>query len=137
MDAVKEMLQGVPGIQLKILNWNSWSQFRDTIRRMHLLIQVSYTESFNMVTADGIAEGVPSVVSEAIDWVPRDWVAHFDSADQVARVGRRLIYDRYAAEEGFRALETHNNESYGAWTTALCLDDCSGYRQSTSDPFIL
>jgi hypothetical protein len=32
---------------------------------MHLLIQVSYTESFNMVTADGVLEGVPSVTSDA------------------------------------------------------------------------
>ncbi len=30
---------------------------------MHLLLQPSYTESFNMVTADGVAEGVASVVS--------------------------------------------------------------------------
>ena len=46
-----------------------------SVGHMHLLLQPSYTESFNMVTADGIAEGVPSVVSDAIDWAPGHWKA--------------------------------------------------------------
>jgi glycosyltransferase involved in cell wall biosynthesis len=42
---------------------------------MNVLINCSYTESFNMVTADGIAEGIPSVVSDAICWAPAYWRA--------------------------------------------------------------
>ena len=37
---------------------------------MDLLISFSYTESFSMVTADGVAEGLASVASDAIDWAP-------------------------------------------------------------------
>ncbi len=44
-----------------------------------------------MVTADGIAEGVPSVVSEAIDWAPRSWKAPVDDANAMARIGRKLL----------------------------------------------
>ena len=51
---------------------------------MHVLLQPSFTESFNVVTADGIAEGVPSVVSDAIDWVPRRWMAKADDPRDVA-----------------------------------------------------
>lgn len=137
VNAVKQMIQGIPGIKLIEYNWNSWSQFRDVVRNMNLLLQMSYTESFNMVTADGIAEGVPSVVSEAIDWVPEDWQAHFDNSDSIARVGRRLIFDPFAATEGYQALQQHNSLSFGAWTTALNIRDCSGYRAADKDPFIL
>ncbi len=136
VNAINQMLNGIPGIKVVEYNWSSWSQFRDTVRKMNLLIQMSYTESFNMVTADGIAEGVPSVVSEAIDWVPDDWQAHFDNADDIARVGRRLLFDPYAVSEGRHALNVHNNRSYGAWTTTLNVCDASGYRLQDSDTYI-
>ena len=68
LDAVRAMTAGLPHVKLVESGWQSWPQFRRTVRHMHLLLQPSYTESFNMVTADGVAEGVASVVSEAIDW---------------------------------------------------------------------
>ena len=80
------------------------AEFRRTVGSMHLLLQPSYTESFNMVTADGVAEGVPSVVSSAIDWAPEDWKADVDDSLEIARVGRRLLYDPVAACDGRRAL---------------------------------
>jgi hypothetical protein len=74
---------------------------------MHLLLQPSYTESFNMVTADGVAEGVPSVVSNAIDWAPEHWKANVDDVLDIARVGRSLLYDPRAAHDGIKALEAY------------------------------
>ena len=58
---------------------------------MHVLLQPSFTESFNVVTADGIAEGVPTVTSEAIDWVPSTWQADPDDAGDVACVAEYLL----------------------------------------------
>ncbi len=112
--AIKQMLVGIPGITLKEMTWNSWPQFRDAVRRMDLLFQVSYTESFNMVTADGIAEGVPSVVSEAIDWAPKKWKAHFDNSIDIAQVGGQLLKDKNALKEGYNALNQHNQDSFKA-----------------------
>jgi hypothetical protein len=74
---------------------------------MHLLLQPSYTESFNMVTADGIAEGVPSVVSNAIDWAPKHWKADVDDVLDISRVGRALLHDSHAAHDGLRALRSY------------------------------
>ncbi len=105
--AVSEMLQGLPDVKLIHNGWQSWPKFRRTVSHMHLLLQPSYTESFNMVTADGVAEGVPSVVSPAIDWAPDDWKANVDNVVEIARVGRRLLYDPRAALDGFRALESY------------------------------
>lgn len=137
LNAIREMLVGVPGIKLMEFQWKSWSLFRDTLRRMHLLYQVSYTESFNMVTADGIAEGIPSVVSEAIDWVPRSWQANVDDVDEMARVGRHLLYDRHAASDGLKSLEHHNSHAFRAWMTALNISECGDYKGILQDPFLL
>jgi hypothetical protein len=104
LGAVKEMLAGLPGVNLILNGWQTWPNFRRTVGSMNLLLQPSYTESFNMVTADGVAEGVPSVVSSAIDWAPSDWKADVDDTLDIARVGRRLLYDPIAACDGRRAL---------------------------------
>jgi len=105
--AVKQMLAGLPNVTLMLNGWQSWPSFRQTVAHMHLLLQPSYTESFNMVTADGAAEGVASVVSEAIDWAPDDWKADVDDVLDIARVGRRLLCDTSAAADGLRALKCY------------------------------
>ena len=105
--AIREMLHGLPGVSVKSNAWQPWPKFRQTVGHMHLMLQPSYTESFNMVTGDGVAEGVPSVVSSAIDWAPNDWKADVDNAPDIARVGRRLLCDSRAAVDGFRALQAY------------------------------
>jgi hypothetical protein len=105
--AVKEMLAGLPNVTLRLNGWQTWPAFRKTVAHMHLLLQPSYTESFNMVTADGVAEGVVSVVSNAIDWAPNDWKANVDDVLDIARVGRRLLFDPRAAQDGLCALKSY------------------------------
>ena len=119
MDAVRAMIAGLPHVRLVENGWQTWPRFRETVRHMHLLLQPSYTESFNMVTADGVAEGVASVVSDAIDWAPRAWKAGFDHVDEIARVGTHLLTDPYAAAEGLQALEAHNAEGLRCWKSYL------------------
>jgi glycosyltransferase involved in cell wall biosynthesis len=119
--AAQAMLEGVPNVRLVQNGWQSWPKFRQSVAHMHLLLQPSYTESFNMVTADGIAEGVPSVVSRAIDWAPDHWKAVADDVLDIARVGRYLLHDPRAARDGREALETHNETGLAAWRAFLKL----------------
>jgi hypothetical protein len=86
---------------------------------MNLLLQPSFTESFNMVSADGVAQGVPSVVSDAIEWVPKNWQARADDACDIANVGISLLFDPTAAAEGRVALVKHNRMALQAWTDYL------------------
>jgi hypothetical protein len=115
VDAVRQMLNGLPHVKLVENGWQTWPQFRRTVRHMHLLMQPSYTESFNVVTADGVAEGVPSVVSDAIDWAPDCWKAPVDDAHAMARVGLKLLASRRAPGQGLKALKSHNKRALAAW----------------------
>jgi hypothetical protein len=117
--AARAMLDGVAHIKLVENGWQSWPKFRQSVAHMHLLLQPSYTESFNMVTADGIAEGVPSVVSSAVDWAPEHWKAETDNVLDIARVGRYLLRDPRAAADGRAALVAHNRSGLGAWREFL------------------
>ena len=119
LDAVRQMMQGLPHVKLVESPWAPWPQFRQTVRHMHLLLQPSYTESFNVVTADGVAEGVPSVVSEAIDWAPANWKASVDDAGDIARVGLKLLKDRSAPAQGLKALQRHNSVAFAHWKSFL------------------
>ena len=84
--ALTELTDNVPNLKLVRTGWLPWTKFRSLVSNMHVLLQPSFTESFNVVTADGIAEGVPTVTSWAIDWVPSTWQADPDDAGDVARV---------------------------------------------------
>jgi glycosyltransferase involved in cell wall biosynthesis len=117
--AIQEMFSGLHHARLVLAPWRPWPRFRDVVRHMHLLLQPSYTESFNMVTADGIAMGVPSVVSEAIDWVPKSWKAHHDDASHIARKGARLLSNPLAVWCGRRALAQHTRRGIEHWQTFL------------------
>ena len=97
----------------------SLGQFRAVVARMHLMLQPSYTESFNMVTADGIAEGVPSVVSTAIDWVPRDWQVCADNVLGIAKTAKRLLRNPAAGADGYRALRTYVADGMKSWQAYL------------------
>ena len=118
-NAIGALLAGVPNMKLVPSGWQTWPQFRQTVGQMHLLLQPSYTESFNMVTADGIAQGVPSVVSDAIDWVPRNWQAKADDVCNIARTGRHLQGDPHAASDGLRALQSYVDTGLRAWMNYL------------------
>jgi hypothetical protein len=117
--SIHEMLHSIPGVELVEAGWYDWPDFRKLVRKMHLLLQPSYTESFNMVTADGIAEGVPSVVSPAIDWAPKYWQACPDTVGDIARVGVKLLFYSRASKDGLRALQKHNEKGLEAWSKWL------------------
>lgn len=118
-EAVRQMTVGLPHVKLVENGWQTWPQFRQTVRHMHLLLQPSYTESFNVVTADGVAEGVPSVVSDAICWAPESWKARVDDVGDIASVGLALLENHRAPRQGMEALKKHNSESMRAWKDFL------------------
>lgn len=48
--------------------WYDHEQFLGAIAGMDLVMQVSFTETFNIVTADAISKGIPIVTSKEIYW---------------------------------------------------------------------
>lgn len=119
LKAAMEMCARLPLVTIKEAGWQTWPEFRRLVGSMSILLQPSYTESFNMVTADGIAEGVPTVVSDAIDWVPLYWRARADDVFDIARVARHLLSDPLSRRDGMRALVLHNVDSLQHWKDFL------------------
>ena len=99
--------------------WMTHDDFVRYLYGMDLLLQPSFTETHNNVSADGCYCGVPAVVSEAIDWAPPEWVAEADSAVSVAEVGCALLRDRKSAMNGWKALDRFNRRATAAWNQWL------------------
>lgn len=119
--AILQMYKNTPRAQVVEQNWASWPEFLSTVGAMDLMLQPSYTEGFNMVTADGIARGVPSVVGDAIGWAPENWKAATDAALDIANRAVGLLHDPSAIEEGVEALVQHNDHALNHWKRFLTL----------------
>ena len=77
--------------QLIVHPWLGHDEFEDLIKHMDIGIQLSFTESFNIVTADFVNCGVPIVVSSAIDWMPKFYMASTTDYDETVST-MSLIY---------------------------------------------
>jgi hypothetical protein len=55
---------------LHVHGWLPHDDFEDLIRKMDIGLQISFTESFNIVTADFVLNNVPIIVSDSITWMP-------------------------------------------------------------------
>lgn len=114
--AIDELVAGLPNVKLIRSMWQDHSQFKELVREMDLIYQISYTESFNMVTADAISEGVPVVISDAITWAPRSWIAKMDDVSNIAWKSLELLLHREEeALAGRNYLGWYNSEGVRHW----------------------
>lgn len=119
LNSLSQMFAGIKSAKLIPSGWQNWGAFRATVAHQDLLFQPSYTESFNNVTADGVAMGISSVVGPAIEWAPEDWKADVDHPSDLARVGNHLLHSPDAAKRGLEALTRHNEEGFRRWLQFL------------------
>lgn len=118
-DAISQLVGNLPHFKIRNMPWAPWQEFRAFVGTMHLNLQPSYTESFNMVVADSIYESVPAVVSEAISWTPEHWVANVDDALDIERKGIMLLSNPNAAKAGQGALKKFVKSGVKTWKKFL------------------
>lgn len=113
---LEEIFQRVPGVRLVKHPWLPHAEFLQLVGSMDLGMQVSLTESFNIVTADFVTMGVPIVVSPAIRWMPCFAQADPNLRESMVRVLRRL--DRFPRISTFfeqQALAQYNRVALRTW----------------------
>ena len=74
--------------------WQRHEQFMKTMKKMDITLQVSFTESFNIVAADSIGAGVPVVASSEIEWVHPFFYAKPTSAKSITWALLRTYFTR-------------------------------------------
>lgn len=115
-----ELFNGLPHAAIKQVPWALWPKFRQVVRTMDVMFSPSFDETFCVVVADGIAEGVPSVVTEAMEWCPKSWMAEPHDPQSIMTVGMGLLKDRQGAiQDGRRALTNFVNTGVHYWLNYL------------------
>jgi hypothetical protein len=120
IESRQEIFNNLPGCKLIEVPWEPWPRFRNTVSHMHIMLSPSFDETFCVVVADGIAEGVPSVVGGSIEWAPDFWKAEAYDPEDMARVATTLLHDpRDAVEAGRRNLRAFVKAGTQEWIDFL------------------
>lgn len=97
--------------------WMDHEDFLEIVQQMDICLQVSLSESFNIVSADAISMGVPLIGSVAIRWLPKRSQAPVDNAYDIAKT--MLLADNTNVIMNHAALTTFLEESVDAWVAFL------------------
>jgi len=97
--------------------WSNHEDFLNVVRQMDVGLQVSYTETFNIVAADFVSRHVPLVGSNEIEWLHPWYQA---DPNNVADIAKKLSFAYYAKvlhvhrlnESG---LKNYNEKAIEAW----------------------
>lgn len=81
---IKALFDAHPEHELVEHEWMKRHKFLETINLMDLGMQVSFNESFNIVTADFVKMGVPTIVSPEITWMPQEVHVWSDDIMEIA-----------------------------------------------------
>lgn len=98
--------------------WMDHKDFLDVMQGIDIGLQVSYSETFNIVAADQVASGVPVVVSPEIEWVTPLFYADPNDSDHITAVMSRTLWLHKRLpflNFNFKRLDRYNNISRRLW----------------------
>ena len=97
--------------------WLEYEDFIKLVKTMDMGMQVSLCETFNIVSADFVSNGIPLVGSKEISWLPKEFCADDtsteDIAEHLAHAWKEPGYTlRHSAK---KALHAYNVDAEGHW----------------------
>jgi hypothetical protein len=102
--------------------WDNHENFLNLISSMHICMQVSFTETFNIVTADAISRGVPVLVSEEVSWAMSPKADPVSSSDIAAKLNYILRNAATCVARDRAGLSKYSNDSKRKWLNYLDVD---------------
>lgn len=99
--------------ELRIHPWREHREFLKLVSEMDICLQVSLSESFNIVSADAVSVGVPLIGSTAIAWLPSRSQADPGSSESITEA--MTFADRHTVKKNYAALSKYLVASIEAW----------------------
>jgi len=116
---LRALFAGEPDAQLIEHNWLNHEHFVKVVRQMDINLSCSLTESFSIVTADAVAQGIPIVTSQEVGWSDRRSQAHpTDTADIIAKMWDALD-NKKLVKSNQKRLRKYSAESKKIWLEYL------------------
>lgn len=102
--------------------WMSHQEFLKLIETMDIGLQVSFSESFNIVSADFVNQNIPMVTSREVDWIPMLFTASPTSTNSIiSAIERALFWHKFLPMFNWQKLELkkYSRKSIAEWVFVL------------------
>lgn len=102
-------------------DWLNHQDFLKLIQKIEIGMQVSFSETFNIVTGDFVASNIPVVVSSSIDWLPFWTKADPSDSEKIANKLYFVWWWKTFNLQGLNeiTLRIHNKKSVRVWLEYL------------------
>ena len=110
---IRALFERIDNAELIEHEWMHHDDFIELIRTMDVGLQVSFSESFNIVAADFVNNHIPVVVSKEISWI--DDKFHVDPSSVNDIVDKLFLALSYTSDHSKVNLETYNDISLEHW----------------------
>jgi hypothetical protein len=117
---IENCFEGTKHILVKH-NWIQHGDFIKLVRTMDLGLQVSMSESFNIVCADFVANNIPIVGSKDIKWLSFIYKANANDFDEMLLKLYIAYYGKYVNLQSLNTfrLNRYNAESIKQWLDSI------------------
>ena len=118
---LRAMFRNSPPHRLIEHDWMKHEDFIGWVRKMDLGMQVSFSETFNIVTADFVDNNIPIVVSNEVSWMPRWAKTSTTDTNDIVRAMNRCYDGRKISLQFLNriCLCHYNHKSLKEWMSYL------------------
>ena len=114
--SVEGINQTYEDFELIKMPWLEHNDFLNYLTNMHLGMQISLSESFNLVAADMVTAGIPMVVSDSIDWTSKDCRAATNNFRDIVETAKFNLRSPWVLEENRRNLRAYSDSAIKVWS---------------------
>ena len=122
LNSLRQVFKRYPQHELVELPWMEHHEFMRVIKKMNVVMQVSNSETFNIVAADAVAHHVPVLVSPEIPWLDCEYQAHPNHVYEIVRKLKNLVqnmHHKFIQEDQLYQLYTYSQRSKNLWNRFL------------------
>lgn len=120
---LRDLFAALPNAELVEEPWMTHADFLDLLSRMDIGMQVTFTETFNIVSADMAVCELPIVVSEEVKWAHRSCKTACTSSEEIVDKLLKITDWRFRAIIKYlnlKGLRNFSNQSRRIWLDYFC-----------------
>lgn len=119
---MRQLFAAFPQHQLVNHGWLDHADFKRLAQTMDVALQVSLSETFNIVAADTVTLGVPTITSPEVRWASVCFHANPTDSDDIVRAIEKAIHAKHlfpGFNPSLKGLKRYNRVSVTEWMEVL------------------
>lgn len=115
LKSLQQLFEHQPDCELVMSKWHEPEDFLKILSHIDIGMQVSLTETFNVVCADYVTAGIPVVASKEVKWLSNFCKAQDDSPSDILRLMNRVWRNRLLIKRNQYLLCKFSEDAQHMW----------------------